>query len=290
MRGTKTFLTVTMLAAFCAPASGQFSGERALEYTRRVVEFGPRPPGSEAIGKLREYLKAELSRLGWETTEDRFVAQTPKGRLTMVNLIVKLPGTSGQAVAVTGHYDTKLIEGIRFVGANDAGSSTGLLLEMARVLSSAKRKHDIYLVWFDGEESFGEWSATDGIRGSRHLAEVWSEDGTINRLIGLINVDMIGDRDLSILREWMSTPSLQRRIWETADRLGHGKHYSELDGSVEDDHVPFLRKGVTAVDLIDFDYGPDNSWWHTEADTMDKLSAQSFQAVGDVLLRVLEEM
>ncbi len=270
--------------------ASDFSGTSALKFTAKVVSFGPRPPGSPAIHQLQNYLLSELKQYGCQTTEDSFTAQTPQGPVGMKNIIARFPGKSGRAVAFTGHYDTKILPGIKFVGANDGGSSTGLLLELARALAGKPRKDDVYLVWFDGEEAFREWSATDSLYGSRHLASKWSADGTLIRLKALINVDMIGDRHLDILQEMYSSSDLRRLVWQAAQSLGYGRYFTSMRSSVEDDHVPFLRLGAPALDLIDFDYGPSQSWWHTDQDTMDKLSAQSFQIVGDVLLETLRRL
>jgi Zn-dependent M28 family amino/carboxypeptidase len=223
-------------------------------------------------------------------TLDTFTAQTPAGAIVMKNIVAKFPGKSGRAVAFTGHYDTKVFPMFRFVGANDAGSSTGLLLEMARVLAGKARKDDVYLVWFDGEEAVAQWSDTDGLYGSRHLAGRWAADNTAGRLKALINVDMIGDKDLKILQEASSSPALTRLVWQTAAGLGYRTHFPSEQLAIEDDHMPFVRMGFPALDLIDFDYGPDHSWWHTEKDTMDKLSPQSLQIVGDVLVETLRRL
>jgi len=288
MHGLQTILTA--LAAAALAATADFSGASALEYTRRVVEFGPRPPGSEASARLRSYLRMELSRRGCQLTEDAFTASTPLGPVRMVNLIARFAGRSGRAVVFTGHYDTKLMPGIYFVGANDGGSSTGLLVEMARVLAGRQHADDVYLVWFDGEEAIAQWSAQDGVYGSRHLAAKWAADGTLGRIKALINVDMTGDRNLGILKEGYSSRALQELVWNVARRLGYGRHFLDYGSLVEDDHVAFVRRGVNAVNLIDFEYGPSNSYWHTEQVTLDKLSARSFQVVGDVLLEVLREL
>jgi Zn-dependent M28 family amino/carboxypeptidase len=208
----------------------------------------------------------------------------------MKNIMARFPGSSGKAVAITGHYDTKSIPGTSFLGANDGGASAGFLLEMAKVLARDARKDDVYLVWFDGEEAIAQWSNYDSLYGSRHLAEKWAADGTLSRIRALINVDMIGDRDLGILEDMNSSAPLRELVWRTADRLGYGKSFLRNSGAIEDDHVPFLRRGVNALDLIDFDYGPNNAYWHNDKDTLDKLSAQSFQIVGRVLIEVLKEL
>ena len=177
------------------------------------------------------------------------------------------------------------------MGANDAGSSTGFLLELARVANSMSHVDDITLVFFDGEEAYGEWSDTNGIYGSRHLADKWSHEGKPPPIKALINVDMIGDKDLGIIQEGNSSLALaetgladRASIWVT------GKYFLDSGFATEDDHLPFLRKGVNALDLIDFDYGPNNEYWHTEKDTMDKLSAHSLDVVGNVLVAVLRKL
>ncbi|HSW50375.1 MAG TPA: M28 family peptidase [Bryobacteraceae bacterium] len=285
MRCAKVLL---ILWASLAVAS-DFSGASALKFTAAAVGFGPRPPGSPAIRKLQQYILSNLKQCRCEVIEDNFTARTPKGAVAMKNIIARFRGSSGRAIAVSGHYDTKIFD-FHFVGANDAGSSTGFLLEMARVLTGKPRKDDVYLVWFDGEEAVGEWSDTDGIYGSRHLAARWAADGTARRLKALINVDMIGDKDLRIPREMNSTQSLGRLVWQVAADLGYRSRFVNDTIAIEDDHLPFLRIGVPAINLIDFNYGPNHSWWHTPHDTMDKVSSESLQIVGDVVLETIRRL
>jgi Zn-dependent M28 family amino/carboxypeptidase len=279
-----------ILCATLALAS-DFSGASALEYTRKAVAFGPRPPASEANRKLQQLILAELKQRGCEVIEDSFTASTPLGPKSMRNIIARFPGKSGRKIVITGHYDTKIIPGTTFLGANDGGSSTGFLLELARVLAKKPRVDDVYLVWLDGEEAYAQWSDRDSLYGSRHLAAKWEADGTLRRIKALINVDMIGDKDLGILTEVLSTPWLRQLIWQTAKDLGYGKHFLSSESATEDDHIPFLQKNVAAVDLIDFNYGSTfTNYWHTDLDTMDKLSANSFKVVGDVLLEVMRRL
>jgi glutaminyl-peptide cyclotransferase len=281
---------VVLILAASAAWAADFSGTAALEFTRRAVEFGPRPPGSAANQKLQAYIEAQLKPLHCQVSFDAFPAQTPAGSVAMRNIIATFPGTSGRALVVTGHFDSKPIPGRVFVGANDGGSSTGFLLELAHAVNSMSHADDIILVWFDGEEAFGEWSDTNGIYGSKHLADKWSQEGKLARIKALINVDMIGDKDLGILEEGNSSAALLKLVWQTAHDLGYGKYFLDSGFATEDDHLPFLRKGVNALDLIDFDYGPNNEYWHTEKDTMDKLSAHSLDVVGNVLVAVLRKL
>ena len=287
MHGKKIVL---ILAAACLALGAQareFSGAHAMEYARKAVSFGPRPPGSPALRNLRAYILAQVKLRGCTVVEDSFTAQTPMGPIPMVNIIARFPGKSGRAVVFTGHYDTKLQQQVRCVGADDGGSSTAFLLEMAEALQGVPRKDDVYLVWFDGEEAIHEeWTDADSLYGSRHLAERWAADNTLARIKALINVDMIGDKDLDIMDEQNSSPALRKLIWSTARRLGYGKYFLETGGPTDDDHMPFVRMGVEAVDLIDF----DKNYWHTPRDTIDKLSPHSFEVVGTVLTAVLNEL
>ena len=273
-------------AAWSAPPD--FSGERALEYTRKAVAFGPRPPGSPAIKQLQTYILAQIKSHGAEVITDDFTATTPKGSIPMRNLVARFPGKSGKSIVISGHYDTKLLPG--FVGANDGGSSTGFLLEMLDVLKGAPRQDDVWLVWLDGEEAFEEWTDTDSLYGSRHLAQKWLSDGTAAKVKALINIDMIGDKNLDLTYDMNSTKSLRDLVWQTADRLGYRANFPRNPMEMGDDHQPFLRAGIKALDIIDFDYGPNNSWWHNGKDTLDKLRPESFQIIGKVIQNVLVQL
>jgi len=269
-----------LLAASLA-AAADFSGDSAFEFTRRAVGFGPRPSGSPAIKQLQAYILEQLKVCKCQVVEDNFTARTPNGEVAMKNIIAKFPGKPGaaKAIAVTGHYDTKPFPGRKFVGASDGGSSTGLLLELTRALTGEPRTDDVYVVFFDGEEAVREWTDTDKLYGSRHLALKWREDGTLAKLKALINVDMIGDKQLNIKREENSRRAVVDLIWKTAADLGYRANFVNDSINIDDDHMPFVQLGAPAVDLIDFDYAP----WHEDSDTLDKLSAQSLHIVGRVV-------
>lgn len=279
---------VSLLGA--TPSKGVFRGSVAFEYTKRSVAFGERPSGSPANEKLRSWIVAELKPTGAQVSLDSFSGRTPDGPVPMANIIAKFPGTSGKAIAISGHFDTKKIAGVHFLGANDAGSSTGFLLEFAHAMAKTRHRDDIYVVFFDGEEALHEWTDTDSCYGSRHLAAKWLADGTLSHLVALINVDMIGDKDLDILDDANSSASLRTMLRDVANRLGYAKYFRQDPGAIEDDHQPFAQVGVNVLDLIDFDYGPNMAYWHTAKDTMDKLSASSLQVVGDVVLDLTKDL
>lgn len=268
----------------------EFKGVVALADTRRAVAFGERPSGSAANLKLREWIVSELKPLGGQLTLDSFTAQTPTGAVPMANILLKFPGTSGRAIAVTGHYDTKKIPLVHFLGANDGGSSTGFLVEFARVMAKTPHHDDIYIVFFDGEEAVAQWTDRDSIYGSKHLAAKWANDGTLGHLDALINVDMIGDSDLDVMDDGNSNEGLRQTMRSVAEKLGYSKYFHTEREGIEDDHIPFAESGVDVLDVIDFTYGPNNAYWHTAQDTMDKLSAHSFQVVGDVVLGVVKTL
>jgi glutaminyl-peptide cyclotransferase len=280
------YLFALTLTLTLSSQARNFSGAEAFAFTRQAVTLGPRPDGSPAIAKLRALIKEQLAKRGCEIISDPFTAQTPDGPLAMENIIAKFPGKSGRAIAITGHYDTKKMT--NFVGANDGGSSTGMLLEFAAALQGAPRVDDVYLVFFDGEEAIHEWTDTDSIYGSRHLAAKWSADGTNRRLKGLINVDMTGDKNLHLVWDESSTPSLRKTVWDVADSLGYTSSFPRHGGAIEDDHIPFIKTGVRSVDMIDFD--SQSTFWHTPQDTMDKLDPHSFDIVGSVVLKAIEEL
>src|SRR5712691_11401270 len=298
MPGWKIPRIVALSLALAATASAvEVSGTSALEFTRRAVEFGPRPPGSPANLALQNYILAQLrkdgcepadaKKPGCEIVEDAFMAKTPKGMVAMKNIIAKFPGKSGRAVALTGHFDTKLFPGRNFVGASDGGSSTGFLLELSRVLAHQPRADDVYLVFFDGEEAIREeWIDPDNLYGSRHLADKWRQDGTLTRLKALINIDMIGDKNLDIKQETQGNAALRKLVWNAAAELGYGAYFQNDQQAEEDDHMPFVKLGVPAIDIIDIDYPP----WHKDTDTMDKLSARSFDIVGTVIVEAIHRL
>jgi hypothetical protein len=258
-----------------------FDGAAALRHVERLVALGPRPAGSPALARARSYIVDEVRKAGISVRVETFDAPTPHGRLPMANVVASLPGRRRDVIMIAGHYDTKWFKDIAFVGANDGGSSAALLIELARRLHARPHEYTYWVVWLDGEEAREAWTSTDSLYGSRWMAAELSRSRQLPRAV--IVADMIGDRDLGIRREAGSTPWMTDVIWASAARLGYSANFLPDTMAVEDDHVPFMRQGVPAALLIDFDFPP----WHTADDTLDKVSARSLEIVGKVLLDAL---
>ena len=265
-----------------------FDGARAFKDLEQLVALGRRPPGSPALERAREYIAAQLGTAGVELRRDPFTATTPVGPIPMVNMVGVLSGASSNVVIIAGHYDTARLKGIAFVGANDGGSSAAELLELARVLS--KRRHFLtyQLVFFDGEEALEQWSQTDSLYGSRHLAEELATAGRLAQVRALILVDMVAGRQLHILEESNSTPWLRDILIKKARQLGYASSFDGGQFPVEDDHLPFTKEGVATVDIIDLT--PFKTYHHTAQDTLDKCSPASLAIVGRVVLATLEDI
>jgi Zn-dependent M28 family amino/carboxypeptidase len=275
-----------------AASQARFDSTRAWKDLEAQVAFGPRPAGSAALQKTRDYILAELKTAGVTARQQIFVARTPLGEVSMANVIATIPGRRPERLALASHYDTKLFRDFRFVGASDGASSTAALLELARALNGRQHEFTLELIFFDGEEAVVDWSLNnDNTYGSRHYVEAAQRDGSIKSLRALVLLDMIGDRDLRIRRDAASTPWLVDIVWAAAARIGHRGVFSNELTSVEDDHMPFIRAGIPAVDIIDLEY-PDasNRFWHTADDTLENVSARSLQIVGDVVLAALPDI
>ena len=277
-------LLVSLLVAAQAPPG--FDSNKAWEHIRQQIAIGPRPSGSAAIVKARQYITAQLTALGIKTTEQAFEGATPTGPVKMVNIIGTIPGKSRDRIILASHFDTKLYRDVRFVGASDGASSTAALIELGRVIKMRKDlPFTIELLFLDGEEAVLEWSATDSTYGSRHYVDAARKSGSLKSIRALVLLDMIGDRALTIRRDPNSTRWLTDIIWSAAKKLGHPQFMDE-EMAIEDDHLPFLKAGVPAVDIIDLDYPQ----WHTPQDTIDAISARSVQVVGDVVVAALPQI
>jgi Zn-dependent M28 family amino/carboxypeptidase len=283
------------LLACATPSAAQrkatsVDGSLAYSHVEKLVGFGPRPPGSPAIAKSQAYIADVLKKLGLQVEHQDFLANTPNGPVSMKNIVGKTQQSGRPVVILASHYDTRLMTNVAFVGANDGGSSTGLLLELARVLSQRRNAFTVWFVFFDGEEAQRDWSETDSLYGSRYFVEKLKTDGQTQAVKAMVLMDMVGDRDLKLENDASSTPKLMELVRKSAAELGYGKYLVASQKGMVDDHIPFIRAGISAVDLIDYDYGFNHSVWHTPNDTLDKISPHSLKIVGDIVVRTLENL
>ena len=213
----------------------------------------------------------------------------------VLNLIVRLPGKRPERILFTGHYDTKMLKDSVFVGASDGASSAAMLIELARVFKDRTREFTYEFVWLDGEEAFCmEWSecgkpgSPDNTYGSRYYVQSAEKAGAASSIKANVLVDMVGDKDLRIMRETQSTKWLVDIVWAAAKRLGHGAIFVDESMEIADDHVPFLAAGIPSLDIIDLDYPA----WHNlnGRDTIDKVAARSLQIVGDVIVAAVPDV
>lgn len=274
-----------------------FDANRAMQYAKDIVKFGPRPLASANHKKVEDYLSAHLK--GDQVEHDVFTADTNVGKFPVHNIVAKFPGKKDGIILIASHYDTNYpLRNTSYIGANDGASSSALLLEIANQLRGKPRDgYSVWLIWDDAEEAMKPDTEvdfmSDSLYGITHLADKWQADGTLKKVKAFLLADMIGDADLNIDREGNSTPWLQSVVFEAATRLGYQSHFFARSLPMDDDHLPFVKKGVPSIDLIDFTYGYNNVFWHSPQDTIDKLSPQSLQIVGQTALetlRILDKM
>ena len=315
-RGRKTFLAAMICAVLClaacghsasptdgapgaassqaanfppappADTTGGFDGTRAYKHVEQLVAIGPHSAGSEGIRRAQSYMIEQLKSFGCPVEEQDFHApSTPVGDVAMKNIVVKIPSSNPNIILYASHYDTKRIP--NFVGADDAGSSTGVLLELARLLCTRKNAVTIWLAFLDGEEAFNmNWADPDNTYGSRQMAASLALSGELRRVKAMILVDMVGPDHPVYKRETNSTPWLTDTLWSTAARLGYGNVFVNDSSTIEDDHLSFLSRNVPAADIIDLEV----PYWHTTQDTLDKINPRTLAITGHVLIASLPEL
>lgn len=258
-----------------------------MRHAATIVGYGPHPPGSEAQKKVGDYIIAQLKSYRLDVQTQEFQPATPIGTLKMRNIWGVLPGKSGKTIILASHYDSKYFTDFQFVGANDGGSSSAVLLELARVLGHGNPTgHNIWFVFFDGEEAIHEWTDFDSLYGSRDFVKMLNTQQKLSSIGALILLDLVGEKDLAFRRDTNSTPWLVESIWTTAARMGQADKFRTAGITSIDDHIPFAQQGVPVVDIIDLDY----AYWHTAEDTLDKLSSDNMRWVADVVLTALPDI
>jgi glutaminyl-peptide cyclotransferase len=298
------WLSVILIPIFALPAPAQkptpamqVSGQAIYTLTQQFLAVAPKrfngSPGHLAAENfIKDHFKPEAAKGNLET--DQFTASTPAGLQTMRNYIVRYPGKKDGVIVLASHYETNYpLRDIGFVGANDGACTTALLIELGRYFRThPPQGYSIWLVFDDGEEAVRAWSDSDSLYGTRHLAAKWYADGTLRRIKAFIVADMIGDKDLNILEEMGSTPWLRDVFRQAAINTHHTANVFQSQGEEEDDHLPFLKRGVPSLDVIDVDYGPHTNampdgYHHTAQDTIDKISPKSLQISADLFLETI---
>ncbi|OGV40588.1 MAG: hypothetical protein A2X46_19000 [Lentisphaerae bacterium GWF2_57_35] len=277
--------------------AAQFDGQAAFAELKRFVGLGARDAGTPGAANAARYLHARLKASGLTMDIDEFVAPSPQGSTTFRNVIGRLPGTGSNLVIVASHYDTKMGIGGEFQGANDSGSSTAVVLELAglaaRAAARQKPGDTLLFVFFDGEECMEHYGAADGLQGSRHFVKQLERDGQASLVKAMILLDMVGDRHLTFTVPRNSSPKLMTWLFNAARDEDVRSMFSLYPYEIGDDHDPFLRAGIPAIDLIDFLFGSSpgrNDYWHTPEDRIDKISPESLQISGRVTVRLLNRV
>jgi glutaminyl-peptide cyclotransferase len=270
-----------------AEKTAGFDGKRAYDLVAKQVSFGPRPSGSPVIAQLQNFLESELKSYGCTVEADSFSSDTPAGRIAMKNLLVKIPGDKPGVILLGTHYDTKRLD--NFVGADDAGSSTAVMLELARQLCAKRGRYAVWIAFFDGEEAIRpQWEDPDNRYGSRQMAARFANSGDLKSIRAFLLADIVGGKNLRIKRESDSTQSLVDVIWSTAARLGYSQYFVNESSPVSDDHDSFLKRNVPSADVIALDAAAD--YWHTPQDNMSIISAKSLAIVGHVFLESIKQL
>jgi glutaminyl-peptide cyclotransferase len=289
-----------------AAKTPHFSGSNAYALTQQYLNAAPKrfvgsPGHTAAENFIKSHFAPEAAK-GDVITDSFTATNTPIGSVPMRNYIVRFPGkprSPGKEdgiIVLATHYETNYpLKDIAFVGANDGAATTALLIEIGNYLRiHPPQGYSVWLLFDDGEEAIKDWSNSDSLYGTRHLAAKWSQDGTLAKIKAFLLADMIGDKDLNIDHDDNSTPWLRDLLVTAAKNTGHSANiYKNSYPGLQDDHLPFAQRGVPVLDLIDIDYGPptqehpEGGFHHTTLDTIDKVSPRSLQIAGELLLELI---
>lgn len=300
---THPFLLALLAAAACGgdggpPPAKEFDGNAAMTAVNAQVAFGPRVPGTKGHAQMAQWLDSLV-----RTKTDSVVVQRwwhhPKGRtdsIEMINIIARVNPQATQRVLYLAHWDTRpRADGggskdsvTPIPGANDGGSGVAVLLGVLDALKKQPPAVGVDLVFLDGED-YGQFGPpqVDVLIGSKYYAQ---HPVSAEKPIFGVLFDMVGDRDLRLPKEpnsLIAVPDVVEMVWKTAASMGYGHIFVDepYGGPITDDHIPLLEAGMRVIDVIDIDYAS----WHTTADTPDKLSAASLEAVGNVAVGVIRK-
>jgi len=270
-----------------------FNGDQAFKEVIELIKISPRDAGTKNGHLAAYHIATKLKKIGLKVDIDKFTDNTPVGSKKMINILGYLPGKSNKWIILGSHFDT--MPGIpNFKGANDSGSSTGVLIEMARLLNNYELNHGLIFAFFDGEEGIANYIPGDGLHGSRRFAKQIYKSGNKNKYIAMILLDMIGDKDLTYTIPYNSNKYLKEILIESSNKLNVRNFIELLDHIVIiDDHVPFSEIGIPSIDIIDFKYGStkdSNDYWHTEKDSLINISAKSLKITAELTLEMLNHL
>ena len=302
--------TQTQVEELKLPELSKVDGEAAMKLVQQQIDFGPRHVNSEASEKCANFIANFGRKLGYNVKIDIWSEGSGKNSRVFRNIICTKQGKGSQSVVCGSHYDTKILtEYPKFTGANDGASSTGLLMHIMGQVAKSKNWDEncsIQFVFFDGEEALvdftGHFSSlentnTDGLNGSRRFVRNMYMKGDNTKCRAMILLDMIGDKDFKLTIPSNSDEGLIKKTQEIAKQLKLSQYVSVMDApGFVDDHIPFIQAGIASIDLIDFEYGnqdPNNiggSFWHTDKDTIDKLSPKSLETCGTIFKHLLWQL
>jgi glutaminyl-peptide cyclotransferase len=267
-----------------------FDEQNAMCLVKKLTSFGPRNSGTLANLQQAEFIAKTVENYGAITSCQKFKAMTPEGFLQFVNIEAVISGEREDFIIIGSHFDSKKLPAeIKFEGANDGASSTATLMELIRSIkkSGLQPEYTLRFVFFDGEECFNNYAVNDGLFGSKHYANKLKADNLISLCQAVIILDMVGDKDLKITLPIDSDRGLCKMLFTSAKRTANEKYFDYLETPLLDDHVPFQKMGIPVIDIIDFEFGPGNSFWHSSEDSIKNISAKSLKIVGQTTLDLI---
>ncbi len=268
----------------------EFDEQNAMRLLTKLVAFGPRNSGTAANLRQAEFIADTARKYGVETKSIKFKQLTTEGLLDLINIEVMIPGKRKEFIITGSHFDTKKMpDGIKFEGANDGASSTAVLLELIKSIkqSGIKPEYTLKFIFFDGEECFNEYGPNDGLFGSKHYASQLKAQNLVSQCHAVIILDMVGDKDLNITLPIDSDKRLCEMLLKAAAETGNSEYFGYLPTELLDDHTPFKQMGIPVIDIIDFKFGPGNSFWHSSEDNIKNISAKSLRIIGQTTLNLI---
>lgn len=266
----------------------------AYQMVQDIVKISPRVPGSLNSKKIVKFLESTSKKFADKVYVENFTAPTPFGETTFRNVTAEITGlNTSQYVIIGSHFDTKQLPGINgFQGANDGGSSTAVLLAMMKAIKDAGIRPPISMrfVFFDGEECYRNYTNNDGLYGSKQYAKNLEDSGELKACRAMILLDMIGDKKLTYSIPINTDSKLHDIARTVAKNQGVSEHLTNFNGNMLDDFIPFQKRGIACIDLIDFDFGPHNAFWHTSEDSLDKISPNSLKITGNLALGIVWQL